>query len=47
MDEQNLKAAMYNFCLRVLSSESTPQEVAALPAILTLLLKNEKAASGN
>lgn len=44
---EEIKGAMSGFCLRVLSGNSSPQEVAVLPAILAMLRDSEKAASGN
>ena len=46
MDEKTV-AAMNNFCMRVLRGDGTPQEVAALPAILALLMEHGKTASDN
>lgn len=44
---KEIESAMNDFCLRVLSGNGEPQEVAILPTILSMLRKSKKTASGN
>lgn len=46
MDEQ-IRDAMRDFCLRVLSGKGTPQETATLPSVLAELRRIKSSTSGN